>query len=58
MRPSLYPGSDQTENGVDPHAWLSATLTAIVQSHQHRQIGDLLPWNFVPVEDHDKTTAA
>lgn len=43
-------------NGVDPHAWLSATLTAIVQSHQHRQIEDLLPWNFVPVEDHDKTT--
>lgn len=32
-------------NGVDPHAWLSATLTTIVQGHQQRQIDDLLPWN-------------
>ena len=32
-------------NGVDPHAWLSATLTAIVQGHKQSQIDDLLPWN-------------
>ena len=33
-------------NGVDPHAWLSATLTAIVQGHKQSQIDDLLPWNY------------
>jgi hypothetical protein len=34
-------------NGVDPHAWLTATLTAIVQAHRQNQIDDLLPWNYV-----------
>ncbi len=34
-------------NGVDPHAWMSAALTAIVQGHKQSQIDDLLPWNFV-----------
>ena len=33
-------------NGVHPHAWLSATLTAIVQGHKQSQIDDLLPWNY------------
>ena len=33
-------------NGVDPHAWLTATLTAIVQGHKQSQICDLLPWNY------------
>jgi hypothetical protein len=33
-------------NGVDPHAWLSATLTAIVQGHKQSQIDNLLPWNY------------
>lgn len=33
-------------NGVDPHAWLTATLTAIVQGHKQSQIDDLLPWNY------------
>ena len=33
-------------NGVDPHAWLSATLTAIVKGHKQSQIDDLLPWNY------------
>lgn len=33
-------------NGVDPHAWLSATLTAIVQGHKQSQIDELLPWNY------------
>ena len=31
-------------NGVDPHTWLAATLTAIVQGHKQSQIDDLLPW--------------
>lgn len=33
-------------NGIDPHAWLSATLTEIVQGHKQSQIDDLLPWNY------------
>ena len=33
-------------NGIDPQAWLTATLTAIVQGHKQSQIGDLLPWNY------------
>ena len=32
-------------NIIDPHAWLSATLTAIVQGHKQSQIDGLLPWN-------------
>lgn len=35
-------------NGVNPHAWLAATLTAIVQGHKQSQIDDLLPWNYAP----------
>jgi transposase len=30
-------------NGVDPYAWLSATLSAIVQGHRQSQIDELLP---------------
>ena len=33
-------------NGIDPQAWLTATLTAIVQGHKQSQIDDLLPWNY------------
>ncbi|MBB1499794.1 IS66 family insertion sequence element accessory protein TnpB [Paracoccus sp. MC1862] len=33
-------------NSVDPHAWLAATLTAIVTGHKQSQIHDLLPWNY------------
>lgn len=33
-------------NGVDPHAWLTATLTAIVQGHRQSQIDELFPWNY------------
>lgn len=32
-------------NGVDPHAWPTATLTAIVKGHKQGQIDDLLQWN-------------
>jgi transposase len=32
-------------NVVDPHAWLSATLSAIVRGHKQSRIDDLLPWN-------------
>ena len=33
-------------NGVDPHAWLTATLTAIVHGYKQSRINDLLPWNY------------
>ena len=33
-------------NGVDPHAYLTDTLTAIVNGHKQSQINDLLPWNY------------
>jgi hypothetical protein len=33
-------------NSVDPHAWLAATLVAIVKGHKQSQIADLLPWNY------------
>lgn len=33
-------------NSVDPHAWMSAALTAIVQGHKQSQIDYLLPWNY------------
>lgn len=33
-------------NGVDPNAWLTTTLTAIVKGHKQSNIQDLLPWNY------------
>lgn len=35
-------------NGVDPLAWLTATLEAIAAGHPKSRIDDLLPWNFQP----------
>ncbi|MBU3031167.1 IS66 family transposase [Paracoccus marinaquae] len=35
-------------NGVEPFAWLKATLTAIANGHPQSRIDDLLPWNFKP----------
>lgn len=32
-------------NAVDPLAYLTATLTAIVSGHKQSQIDELLPWN-------------
>jgi transposase len=33
-------------NAIDPHAWLTGTLTAIVRGHKQARIDDLLPWNY------------
>lgn len=33
-------------NAVDPHAWLTATLRAIVNGHKQSDIDALLPWNY------------
>lgn len=34
-------------NAVDPHAWLTATLQAIVKGHKQSDINALLPWNYI-----------
>jgi len=33
-------------NGIEPFAYLKATLTAIANGHQQSRLDDLLPWNF------------
>ena len=33
-------------NGIEPHAYLNATLSAIVNGHKQSQIDELLPWNY------------
>jgi len=33
-------------NAVEPHAWLTKTLTAIANGHKQAQIEQLLPWNY------------
>lgn len=35
-------------NGVEPFAYLKATLEAIAAGHPQRRIDELLPWNFKP----------
>ncbi len=35
-------------NGVEPFAYLKATLTAIAKGHLQSRIDDLLPWSFKP----------
>ena len=35
-------------NGVEPYAWLKATLEAIAAGHPNSRIDELLPWNFKP----------
>ena len=34
-------------NGVEPYAWLKATLEAIAAGHPNERLDDLLLWNFV-----------
>lgn len=33
-------------NGIEPHAYLTNTLRAIVDGHKQSHINDLLPWNY------------
>ena len=39
-------------NGIDPFAWLTATLRAIVNGHRQSDIDALLPWNFTAGSSH------
>ena len=36
-------------NGVNPHAYLKATLEAIAAGHPASDIDRLLPWAFTPI---------
>jgi len=33
-------------NAVEPHSYISHTLTAIVSGHKQSRIDELLPWNY------------
>ncbi len=33
-------------NAVDPHAWLTQTMTAIATGHKQSDINNLMPWNY------------
>jgi transposase len=35
-------------NAIDPFAYLSSTLTAIVNGHRQSRVNELLPWNHRP----------
>ena len=35
-------------NNIEPHAYLTTTLRAIVDGHKQSKIKDLLPWNYDP----------
>ncbi len=35
-------------NGIEPYAWLKATLEAIAAGHPNNRIDDLMPWAFNP----------
>ncbi len=35
-------------NGIEPYAWLKATLEAIANGHPNSCIDELMPWNFIP----------
>lgn len=32
-------------NGIEPHAYLTSTLEALVNGHRQSRIEELLPWN-------------
>jgi transposase len=36
-------------NAIEPHAYLTKTLSAIVNGHKQSNINDLLPWNYADV---------
>ena len=44
-------------NGVDPFAYLKATLEAIASGHPNSRLDELLPWNFKPTSSGEPWTA-
>ncbi len=43
-------------NAVDPLAYLSATLTAIVNGHRQSEINKLMPWNYADGKNSTDTS--
>ena len=39
-------------NGVEPYAYLKATLEAIAAGHPAARIDELMPWNFGKIQQH------
>jgi transposase len=39
-------------NGINPHAWLTDTLTKLVNRWQASRIDELMPWNYAKAGDH------
>ena len=35
-------------NAINPHTWLTDTLTAVINGHKQSRIEELLPWNYAP----------
>jgi hypothetical protein len=35
-------------NGVEPYAWMKATLEAIANGHPQSRIDEMMPWAFKP----------
>jgi transposase len=35
-------------NGIEPFAYVKATLTALANSRSESRLDDLMPWNFMP----------
>ena len=33
--------------GINPHAWLTITLTALANGHPANSVGELMPWTAV-----------
>ena len=34
-------------SGINPHTWLTATLTSLAKGHPANAVGDLMPWTAV-----------
>ncbi|MBN8839030.1 MAG: transposase domain-containing protein, partial [Sphingomonadales bacterium] len=34
-------------NAVNPHAWLTDTLTSLARGHPANRVGELMPWTAV-----------
>ena len=39
-------------NGINPHAWLTNTLTKLVNRCPASRIDELMPWNYAKAGDH------
>ena len=40
-------------NGIEPHAWLTHVVTAIINGHKQSRIEELLPWNYAAMPEQE-----